>query len=168
MLPCRSVRSLLLALRVAGAGAGAGAGAALPGRLLTYPPSSSRCPSRGSHRGGMNPESDMEPRTYRHREPARRRTRTYRHTHTHRQTRVQRLIGKCTRPKPVSSRARFPAYQHMSSVDSHLKNEKIRHIRQPGAQETRKQMISSPYSVLNAISAHIQREFNAHRYQICV
>ena len=42
---------------------------ALPGRLLTYPPSSSRCPSRGSHSGGMKPDRDMEPRTYRHREP---------------------------------------------------------------------------------------------------
>ncbi|CAH1994189.1 unnamed protein product [Acanthoscelides obtectus] len=37
--------------------------------LLTYPPSSSRCPSWGSHSGGMYPLRDIDDLTYRHREP---------------------------------------------------------------------------------------------------
>lgn len=35
----------------------------LPGRLLVYPPSKRRCPSAGSHKGGMYPDSDIEART---------------------------------------------------------------------------------------------------------
>ena len=41
----------------------------LPGRLLTYPPSNSRWPSTGSHKGGKYPEMDILARTYRHKEP---------------------------------------------------------------------------------------------------
>ncbi len=40
-----------------------------PGRLLTYPPSSRRCPSTGSQRGGRYPERDILDLTYLHRHP---------------------------------------------------------------------------------------------------
>lgn len=60
-----------------GGGSGGGGGRefhthnlAIPGRLLTYPPSRSKCPSWGSQIGGMYPERDMEARTYRHVLPA--------------------------------------------------------------------------------------------------
>lgn len=43
-----------------------------PGKLLTYPPSSRRWPSCGSHRGGMYPDKDIEDLMYRQRDPEKR------------------------------------------------------------------------------------------------
>ena len=40
-----------------------------PGKTLTYPPSSNKCPSTGSQSGGRYPDNDILALTYRHRVP---------------------------------------------------------------------------------------------------